>query len=152
MAMLQVGPMSKRFFIVTLAAIVTAPQSLAPTRLKAQSSDAVALRGIVSSQQEGQMEGVVVNARRAGANFTVSVVSDAQGKYNFPRTHLEPGTYTVTIRARGYDLDGSGIVEIAGGKPSTANLKLVKAKDLCRATQLPATASAFCIAARCSAE
>ena len=32
------------------------------------------------------MEGVVVNARRDGANFTVSVVSDAQGKYSFPRT------------------------------------------------------------------
>ena len=129
MAMLQVGPMSKRFFIIALAAIVIGAGTLVPTPVKAQLSS-IALSGIVSSQQEGQMEGVVVNARRAGANFTVSVASDAQGKYSFPRTHLEPGTYTLTIRAVGYDLDGSGIVEIAGGKPSTANLKLVKARDL----------------------
>ncbi len=122
--------MSKRFFIIALAAIVIGAGTLVPTPVKAQSSDSVALSGIVSSQQEGLMEGVVVSARRDGANFTVSVVSDAQGKYNFPRTHLEPGTYTLTIRAVGYDLDGSGIVEIAGGKPSTANLKLVKARDL----------------------
>ena len=38
------------------------------------------------------MEGVVVTARRDGANVDVSVVSDAQGTFNFPRTHLEPAS------------------------------------------------------------
>ncbi len=76
------------------------------------------------------MEGVVVSVRRAGANFTVSVVSDAQGKYSFPRTHLEPGKYAVTIRAVGYDLADSAPVDIAEGKTSQADLKLLKAKDL----------------------
>src|SRR4029077_2145849 len=65
---------------------------------------AAALGGVVSSQAEGKMEGVVVTARRDGANFDVSVVSDAEGRYRFPRTHLTPGTYTVTIRAAGYEL------------------------------------------------
>ena len=128
--MLQVGPMYKLFFTITLASIVAGVMSLAPTELIAQSSDSIALSGIVSSQKEGLMEGVVVSARRVGANFTVSVVSDAQGKYSFPRTHLEPGKYALTIRAVGYDLNDSGIVEIAEGKTSSANLKLVKAKDL----------------------
>jgi virginiamycin B lyase len=130
MRMLQVGPMYKLFFTITLASIVAGVMSLAPTELIAQSSDSIALSGIVSSQQEGLMEGVVVSARRVGANFTVSVVSDAQGKYSFPRTHLEPGKYALTIRAVGYDLIDSGTIEIAEGKTSNANLKLVKAKDL----------------------
>ena len=51
----------------------------------------VALTGTVSSQAEGEMEGVVVSARGETANFTVSVVSDAEGHYSFPRTHLVPG-------------------------------------------------------------
>jgi streptogramin lyase len=122
--------MYKLFFTITLTSIVAGVMSIAPTELIAQSSDSIALSGIVSSQQEGLMEGVVVSARRAGANFTVSVVSDAQGKYSFPRTHLDPGTYALTIRAVGYDLIGSGTIEIAEGKTSSANLKLVKAKDL----------------------
>src|ERR1700719_3371000 len=130
MRMLQVGPMYKLFFTIILTSIVAGVMSLAPTELNAQSSDSIALSGIVSSQQEGLMEGVVVSARRDGANFTVSVVSDAQGKYSFPRTHVEPGKYALTIRAVGYDLIGTGSVEIAEGKTSTADLKLEKAKDL----------------------
>ena len=65
------------------------------------------------------MEGVVVNARRDGANFTVSVVSDAQGQYSFPRTHLEPGKYAITIRAVGYDLTDPGPAVVAAGKTAS---------------------------------
>ena len=64
-----------------------------PRNLRAEGPGGAALSGSVGSSQEARMEGVVVNARRDGANFTVSVVSDAQGKYSFPRTHLEPGKY-----------------------------------------------------------
>ena len=60
----------------------------ASTDSRAQGS--AALTGAVNSQEEGQMEGVVVSARRDGATFTVSVVTDAQGRYSFPRTHLDP--------------------------------------------------------------
>ncbi len=128
--MLQVGAMSKILLAIALGSIVGAAMHSAAPDLKAQASDPAALSGVVSSQQEGLMEGVVVNARRDGANFTVSVVSDAQGKYSFPQTHLEPGTYALTIRAIGYDLKGPGSVTIAAGKTSNADLKLVKTKDL----------------------
>lgn len=104
--------------------------SLFPAHAPAQASGPAALRGVVTSEQEGRMEGVVVSARREGANFTVSVVSDAQGKYSFPRTHLEPGKYALTIRAVGYDLSGPGQVEITDGRTATADLKLDKTKDL----------------------
>jgi virginiamycin B lyase len=128
--MLKIGPMLKQFLVIALGSIAVGVLSLAPPDLSAQDSDPVALSGVVSSQQEGVMEGVVVSARRDGANFTVSVVSDAQGKYSFPRSHVEPGKYALTIRAVGYDLNGPGSVEVAEGKTTNANLKLEKAKDL----------------------
>src|ERR1700752_2707214 len=130
MRMLQVGPMSKMLFAIALGSIAAGAISSAAPYVLAQASDSVFLRGVVSSQQEGLMEGVVVSVRRDGANFTVSVVSDAQGKYSFPRSHLEPGKYTLTIRAVGYDLSGSGSVTIAEGKVSNVDLKLEKTKDL----------------------
>ena len=109
--MVQVGSMLKIFLAIAQGAILTSAMNWAAPDLLAQASDSVALSGDVSSQQEGLMEGVVVSARRDGANFTVSVVSDAQGKYSFPRTHLDPGEYALTIRAVGYDLSGPGWLE-----------------------------------------
>jgi virginiamycin B lyase len=76
----------------------------APGPLEGQGAASVALSGVVSSAEEGWMEGVVVTARRHGATFTVSVVSNAEGAYGFPRPHLEPGAYDLLIRAVGYDL------------------------------------------------
>ena len=122
--------MSKLFLTIALGSIAVGAVGWALPDLIAQASDFVALSGVISSQQEGLMEGVVVSARRDGANFTVSVVSDAKGKYSFPRTHLEPGKYALTIRAVGYDLNGPGSVTIAEGKTSNADLKLEKTKDL----------------------
>ena len=123
-------PMSKLFLTIALGSIAVGAVGWALPDLIARASDSVALSGVISTQQEGLMEGVVVSARRDGTNFTVSVVSDAKGKYSFPRTHLEPGKYALTIRAVGYDLNGPGSVTIAEGKTSNADLKLEKTKDL----------------------
>src|SRR5262245_40246795 len=109
--------------IVAATALAVSIVSSDPGRLRAQTSGPAAFGGKVSSQEEGPMEGVVVNARRNGATFTVSVVSDAQGKYSFPRTHLEPGSYAVTIRAVGYDLTNPGPVEVKDGKTASVDLK-----------------------------
>ena len=73
---------------VLIGACVAALSFVGSGTVRAQ--DATALSGTVRSQEEGQMEGVVVSARKDGAIFTVSVVSDAQGRYTFPRTHLGP--------------------------------------------------------------
>ena len=70
---------------------------------RAQPSAAIA--GRVTSMQEGPMEGVLVSAKRADSTITVTVVSDAQGRYRFPVDRLQPGTYALRIRAVGYDLD-----------------------------------------------
>jgi streptogramin lyase len=105
-----------------------------PDALRAQIPAPLALSGIVASQEEGVMEGVVVSARRAGANFTVSVVSDEAGKYGFPRTHVEPGAYTITTRAAGYDLVSQSVVEVTSARAANLDLTLQKTRDL--ATQL----------------
>src|SRR6266849_3051603 len=115
--------------VACCAAVVAFALTAGPSsRLDAQGS--AALTGVVTSQEEGKMEGVVVTARRGGANFDVSVVSDAQGKNSFPRSHVQPGTYSVKIRAVGYDLAGPASVEVMPGKAATLDLSLQKAKDL----------------------
>jgi virginiamycin B lyase len=125
--------MRPRTFLSAAAAVIAVGIGAASGGAGAQTAPAAAapaaLTGAVRSQEEGAMEGVVVNARREGANFTVSVVSDAQGRYSFPRTHLEPGKYAVTIRAAGYDLVAPGPAEVKAGKPATVDLKLQKASD-----------------------
>jgi virginiamycin B lyase len=65
---------------------------------------AESLSGVVSSQKEGSMEGVLVSAKKQGGTISVTVVSNAEGQYNFPSDRLSPGTYDMTIRAAGYKL------------------------------------------------
>ncbi len=117
--------------VLVLACVVTGVVAAAGRReVVAQGSAAAALLGIVSSQEEGNMEGVLVSARQDGANFTVTVVSNALGRYSFPAAHLQPGKYTVTMRAVGYDLSAPATVTLDAGKPGSLDLKLLKTKDL----------------------
>src|SRR5690242_18203917 len=123
--------MFRRFGIgLVLAAAVVAAWLPNVTRIEAQGG-AAALTGTVSSQAEGKMEGVVVTARRDYANFDVSVVSDAQGKYSFPSTHLQPGAYALTVRAVGYQLPAT-MAAVVAGKATTVDLTLEKAADMSR--------------------
>jgi virginiamycin B lyase len=96
----------------------------------AQAQSPVALAGQVSSTEEGAMEGVLVSAKKAGSTISVTVVSDAQGSYSFPAARLDPGQYSLRIRAVGYDLDRPANVDVSAGAPATYNLKLRKTEDL----------------------
>jgi virginiamycin B lyase len=95
-----------------------------------QSLAAAALTGRVTSQEEGAMEGVVVSAKKDGSTITVSVVSDNQGVYSFPANRLEPGHYSLKIRAVGYDLDSVGTADVLEHKVAVADLKLRKTKNI----------------------
>ena len=79
-----------------------------------------ALTGKVSSPAEGSMEGVLVGAKKMGSTIATWVVSNAQGQYSFPRERLEPGKYTISVRAVGYELPKT-TVDVAG---QTAQLDL----------------------------
>ncbi len=118
---------AKGFVIAAIAAVTV---GVMPSRgLEAQSGPA-ALTGTVSSPAEGMMEGVLVTVRRDGANHTVTVVSDANGRYSFPRSHVGAGAYNVVIRATGYDLAGPDTVTVGSGSAVNLDLKLEETEDL----------------------
>ena len=89
-----------------------------------------ALSGVVSSQAEGEMEGVLVTARQVGSTVAVTVVTDSRGRYAFPQARIKPGRYQIRIRAVGYDLVDPGTVEVRAGTTRQVDLKLGKTQDL----------------------
>jgi virginiamycin B lyase len=95
----------------------------------AQAQNGTALTGKVSSAQEPTMEGVLVSAKRDGSNITTTVVTNAQGVYSFPADKLEPGHYTLSIRAVGYQLDGPKSADVTANT-TTADLTLDKTASL----------------------
>src|SRR5262245_29439292 len=123
--------MRTRTFVRVVAVGVAATLLLVASRLRRLAQERpVALTGQVRSGGEGLMEGVVVSAKRAGSTVTVSVVSDAQGQYNFPRNRLAPGPYSLSIRAVGYEMDDPGVVEITWNRTATVNFTLHHAEDI----------------------
>jgi len=75
------------------------------------------------------MEGVLVSARREGSPITITVVSDARGRYRFPPERLSAGHYTLSIRAVGYALAAPQAADI-GGESAAHDLPLTKTADL----------------------
>src|SRR5262245_4475656 len=109
--------------LATLALGVASVALLAPVvgsdPALGQNNRPSALTGTVSSADEGKMEGVVVSAKRPGSTIMVSVSTNAQGQYSFPKDRLEPGTYNISMRAVGYTL-----------RPTTATIKAAGATQL----------------------
>jgi virginiamycin B lyase len=87
-----------------------------------------ALAGKVTAGQEA-LEGVLVSAKRNGSNITVTVVSDKDGRYSFPAARLEPGQYSLRIRAVGYDLEPNPVA-VSANNTATADLALHKTDDM----------------------
>lgn len=96
----------------------------------ARAAVSAALTGIVSSEAEGPMEGVLVSAKRAGSTMTVTVVTDKQGRYVFPESRLVPGEYHLSIRAVGYEPATASLTATVGKGQSKADIKLVQTKNL----------------------
>jgi virginiamycin B lyase len=99
------------------------------TVVQAAPCRAQTLTGSVSSAEEGAMEGVLVSAQKDGSPITVTVVSDAGGRFRFPDDRLSAGHYALRIRATGYDLDGPQSVDLGAATAEVA-IKLCKTADL----------------------
>ena len=115
-----------RMTAVLVASVACVALPVAPSLAQ----NAAAMSGVVSSAQEGPMEGVVVSARKDGATITVSVVSDGKGHFSFPAARLEPGHYAISTRAGGYDLDGPKEATIAAGQEDKVDIKLKPTRNL----------------------
>lgn len=114
---------------MSIAAVVAAILSQS-TSQTAYAQSKAALTGTVSSDAEGNMEGVVVTAKKPGSIVRVSVTTDAQGRYTFPEGRLDTGELAISIRAAGYDISAPTKATVSPGKTATADIKLVKTKDL----------------------
>ena len=84
---------------------------------------------------EGPLEGTLVTAKKIGSTIAYTVVTDANGHYSFPPAKIEPGEYTLRIRATGFDLDGASRdgslkATVDTREPATADLTLKKTKNL----------------------
>lgn len=117
--------MRRNWFVVALGLL--ASTVLLPEPSLAQPA---ALSGQVTSAKEGAMEGVVVSAKRTGSTITVSVATDDKGRFSFPAGRLEPGQYTLGIRAIGYDLEAPKSADVAAGKTTSIEIKLAPTKNL----------------------
>lgn len=116
-----------RIKFVFLALIIISGST---SRAAARKPAAAAIAGRVSSEAEGPMEGVLVRAKGEGKTISITVVTDHEGNYSFPARRINPGKYSIDIRAVGYDLASPVSVEVAAGDTSRADLKLVKTKEL----------------------
>jgi len=74
---------------------------LAGTGVAAAQTGSPALSGKVTAEQ-GALEGVLVSVKKSGSTITVTVVSDKDGRYSFPAAKLEPGEYSLKVRAVGF--------------------------------------------------
>jgi streptogramin lyase len=112
---------------IPLLAVVSLVAALAGSSAQAQTA---ALSGQVSSAQENAMEGVLVSAKKEGSTITTTVVTNDKGQFSFPADRLEPGKYTISIRAVGYVLDGPKSVEIPASKDAKADIKLNQTRNV----------------------
>jgi virginiamycin B lyase len=119
--------MSRLSMVTSAGCLVVAAWLAAPGQLAAQAGPA--LTGKVTAGQEAQ-EGVLVSAKRSGSTITVTVVSGKDGSYSFPAGRLDPGQYSLRIRAAGFELDGPDQIVVAAEKTATADLALRRTKDI----------------------
>ena len=119
--------MSRLSMVTSAGCLVVAAWLAAPGQLAAQAGPA--LTGKVTAGQEAQ-EGVLVSAKRSGSTITVTVVSGKDGSYSFPAGRLDPGQYSLRIRAAGYELDGPDQIVVAAEKTATVDLALRRTKDI----------------------
>src|SRR5262249_26552370 len=110
----------QRFVVVLLSGILFVP---------AYAQSQAALAGKVSSAEEAAMEGELLSEQTAGSTITITVVSDAEGRYSFPARKLSPGTYALKVRAVGYELESPASVQV-GKTAAAADLKLRRTGDL----------------------
>jgi streptogramin lyase len=120
------GGISRGILAGVVALLVGAGGGLA----QAGQAAPVALTGQITSAQEGAMEGVLVSAQRDGSPISVTVVTDAAGRYGFSADRLAPGHYALRVRALGYDLDAPAAADVAAEATATADLKLRKLDDI----------------------
>src|SRR5262249_36337899 len=69
-------------------------------------------------------------AHKPGSIVSISVTTDAKGRYAFPENRLEPGHYDLAIRAVGYELPAPAAGNVIAEKTSNVDLRLQTTRNL----------------------
>ena len=94
------------------------------------STNEVAITGVISSPSEGPMEGVIVSAKGKDSTITVSVITNEQGRYSFPRSKVNAGTIELKTRVTGYEQKKEIFVVLRNDIQSVKNIQLEVTKNL----------------------
>src|SRR3984893_3066226 len=121
---------TKRVLFIATGALAAILLQTVSVRHHAEAQPSSALSGQVASAEEGPMEGVVVSAKKDGSTISISVVTNAAGRFAFPVARLEPGRYALKARAAGYELDGARAADVVSGQEAKAEIKLKTVKNL----------------------
>ena len=70
------------------------------------------------------MAGVLVSAKKDGSTISTTVMTDGNGRYEFPSDRLSAGSYKITIRAVGFELSSPAKAVVAANKTASADLDL----------------------------
>jgi hypothetical protein len=96
-----------------------------PSSLHAQGETTSAIVGEVSDQTNTGVLGAAVTVRNIESGLTRSVRTDDVGRFSFPQ--LKPGSYTVSVRAQGFEPQQQDSVFSGLGQKQTVNFTLILA-------------------------
>src|SRR5579863_1493989 len=96
------------FLVLTLACLL-------PVRALAQGETTSAIVGEVKDATSAVVGGATVTIRNHETDLKRSAQTDGAGRFNFPQ--LKPGTYSVTVEARGFGTGrNDNVVSVLGQK------------------------------------
>ena len=118
--------MPARTWLLASAALllVVLAQNVRPPALAQSTAHDAALSGIVSSAEEGAMEGVLVSARKAGSKVTTTVVSDREGALPVSTRPARAGRIHGRASARSDTRCSDASVTVRAEQSAAADLKL----------------------------
>src|ERR1700691_2752074 len=109
------GPQVKRQILTVVAAATIAALLCLPTALRAQQAT-TSLDGVVTDSSGGVLPGAAVSIMREATGQTLQTVTNGRGEYQF--SQLNPGTWTVTVKAKGF-ADQSKVGTLLVSEPAT---------------------------------
>ena len=118
------NPMRHRILhlLACLFAVVAAFLVLAPSAAAQAQSNAGDLVGVVTDPQGALVPGATITARNVATSLTRTITTDEAGAYRL--LVLPPGTYEVTVEAKGFTPVRNPEVRVQIGKVNEYNIQL----------------------------
>ncbi len=109
------GPQVKKFILTAVAAATIAALLFFPAGLTAQQAT-TSLNGVVTDSSGGVVPGASVTITRGATGQALQETTNGRGEYQF--SQLAPGTWTVTVKAKGF-ADQSKVGNLLVSQPAT---------------------------------